>query len=77
MKTFFDVENLPSEFGGKATLKYDHEEFSRLMAQDDVKTAKFWGFDENNSSTLWNAIQEKMTRCTRQLAEWALSSNSE
>lgn len=47
MKTYFDIENLPSEFGGKATLKYDHEEFSRLMAQDDVKTAKFWGFDEN------------------------------
>lgn len=46
MKTYFDVENLPSEFGGKATLNYDHEEFSRLMAQDDVKTAKFWGFDE-------------------------------
>lgn len=52
MKTFFDVENLPSELGGKATLKYDHEEFSRLMAQDDVKTAKFWGFDEKNSTTL-------------------------
>lgn len=46
MKTFFDVENLPSEFGGQATLKYDHEEFSRMMAEDDVKTAKFWGFDE-------------------------------
>ncbi|KAL0332546.1 UNVERIFIED_CONTAM: hypothetical protein Scaly_2156100 [Sesamum calycinum] len=38
MKSFFDSENLPSEFGGKATLKYDHEEFSRLMAEDDVKT---------------------------------------
>lgn len=46
MKTFFDVENLPSEFGGQATLKYDHEEFSRMMAEDDVKTTKFWGFDE-------------------------------
>ncbi|XP_022752133.1 CRAL-TRIO domain-containing protein C23B6.04c-like isoform X2 [Durio zibethinus] len=46
MKSYFDVENLPSEFGGKATLKYDHEEFSRLMAQDDVKTAKFWGIDD-------------------------------
>ncbi|XP_048431452.1 LOW QUALITY PROTEIN: phosphatidylinositol transfer protein 3 [Pyrus x bretschneideri] len=46
MKTFFDAENLPSEFGGQATLKYDHEEFSRMMAEDDVKTAKFWGFDE-------------------------------
>lgn len=48
MKSFFDTENLPSEFGGNATLKYDHEEFSRLMAQDDVKTAKFWGLDKNN-----------------------------
>ncbi|KAH6755155.1 Sec14p-like phosphatidylinositol transfer family protein [Perilla frutescens var. hirtella] len=48
MKTFFDTENLPSEFGGKATLKYDHEEFSRLMAQDDVKTAKFWELDRGN-----------------------------
>ncbi|KAK9285369.1 hypothetical protein L1049_024560 [Liquidambar formosana] len=45
MRSFFDVENLPSEFGGKATLKYDHEEFSRMMAQDDVKAANFWGFD--------------------------------
>lgn len=43
MTTFFDVDNLPSEFGGKATLNYDHEEFSRMMAEDDVKTAKFWG----------------------------------
>ncbi|KAJ7944292.1 Random slug protein 5 [Quillaja saponaria] len=46
MKSFFDIENLPSELGGNATLKYDHEEFSRLMAEDDVKTAKFWGVDE-------------------------------
>ncbi|KAJ6916010.1 hypothetical protein NC652_018632 [Populus alba x Populus x berolinensis] len=49
MKSFFDVDNLPNEFGGKATLTYDHEEFSRLMAQDDVKTAKFWGLDEKPS----------------------------
>lgn len=46
MRSIIDIENLPSEFGGKATLNYDHEEFSRLMAQDDVKTAKFWGFDD-------------------------------
>lgn len=50
MRSFFDVDNLPSEFGGKATLKYDHEEFSRLMAQDDVKGAKFWGFDSKLSN---------------------------
>ena len=49
MKSFFDVDNLPNEFGGKATLMYDHEEFSRLMAQDDVKTAEFWGLDEKPS----------------------------
>ncbi|GAB4849157.1 hypothetical protein Ancab_003966 [Ancistrocladus abbreviatus] len=46
MRSYFDVENLPSEFGGNATLEYDHEEFSRLMAQDDVIAAKFWGFDD-------------------------------
>ncbi|KAG4939300.1 hypothetical protein AAZX31_16G125900 [Glycine max] len=46
MKSLFDMENLPSEFGGKTSLKYDHEEFSRLMTEDDVKTAKFWGLDE-------------------------------
>ncbi|KAF6136257.1 hypothetical protein GIB67_042742 [Kingdonia uniflora] len=45
MTEFFDVENLPTELGGKVTLQYDHEEFSRLMAQDDVKAAKLWGFD--------------------------------
>lgn len=46
MKTFFDIDNLPREFGGKATLKYDHEQFSRMMAEDDIKTAKFWEVDE-------------------------------
>lgn len=52
MKTFFDTENLPSEFGGKATLKYDHEEFSRLMVQEDIKTAKYWGFDDKASNNV-------------------------
>lgn len=42
METYFDVENLPKEFGGKATLRYDHEEFSKQMAQDDVKCAAYW-----------------------------------
>ena len=52
MKTYFDVDNLPTELGGKATLKYDHEEFSMLMAQDDVKVAKFWGFDKHQHESL-------------------------
>lgn len=45
MKSYFDEENLPSEFGGKAMLKYDHEEFSRQMTQDDAKSAALWGFE--------------------------------
>ncbi|KAJ4965034.1 hypothetical protein NE237_016883 [Protea cynaroides] len=45
MKSYFDEDNLPAEFGGKVKLQYNHEEFSRLMAEDDVKTAAFWGLD--------------------------------
>lgn len=45
MSTFFDVENLPVELGGKVNLEYDHEEFSRMMAEDDVKGATVWGLD--------------------------------
>lgn len=45
MKQYFDEENLPKEFGGKAMLEYNHEDFSKLMAQDDVKTAALWGSD--------------------------------
>lgn len=45
MRSYFDDENLPTELGGKATLKYDHEEFSRSMIEDDEKAAAFWGFD--------------------------------
>lgn len=45
MRSLFDIENLPVEFGGSATLDYNHEEFSRLMEQEDDKTAAFWGFN--------------------------------
>ncbi|KAJ6732910.1 DIVERGENT CRAL/TRIO DOMAIN PROTEIN [Salix koriyanagi] len=48
MQSYFDIENLPSEFGGKASLEYDHEEFSRSMVEDDVRTAKFWGSVEKS-----------------------------
>ncbi|XP_059286885.1 phosphatidylinositol transfer protein PDR16-like isoform X2 [Lycium ferocissimum] len=51
MRSYFDMDNLPTEFGGKANLKYDHEEFSRQMAQDDVKVAKFWSFDKHHTET--------------------------
>ncbi|KAL9271992.1 Phosphatidylinositol transfer protein 3-like protein [Drosera capensis] len=49
MSSFFDVENLPAEFGGKATLDYDHEEFSKMMAKDDIKTAQFWGIENKEN----------------------------
>ncbi|KAL7245007.1 hypothetical protein ACSBR2_000364 [Camellia fascicularis] len=47
MRSYFDVDNLPTEFGGKASLEYDHEEFSKLMTKDDEKTATFWGFSDD------------------------------
>ncbi|CAN6935765.1 unnamed protein product [Brassica oleracea] len=49
MSSFFDEENLPTEFGGKALLQYNHEEFSKQMNQDDVKTADFWGLVHSNN----------------------------
>ncbi|KAL9241642.1 hypothetical protein vseg_015729 [Gypsophila vaccaria] len=45
MQFYFDIENLPKEFGGNATLEYDHEEFSKLMREDDARTSKLWGSD--------------------------------
>ena len=50
MQSYFDEENLPREFGGKAILNYNHEEFSRSMAQDDLKSASFWGSDDDKVS---------------------------
>lgn len=49
MQSCFDADNLPIEFGGKTTLKYDHEEFTKLMIEDDKKTAKYWGFDQKTN----------------------------
>lgn len=55
MRSYFDMDNLPTELGGNATLQYDHEDFSRQMAQDDVKTAKLWGFDKYQSNAFGGA----------------------
>ncbi|EXB63950.1 hypothetical protein L484_003333 [Morus notabilis] len=46
MRQYFDEENLPTDFGGKAVLAYDYEEFSRQMALDDAKAAALWGSNE-------------------------------
>ncbi|CAL9114597.1 unnamed protein product [Musa acuminata var. zebrina] len=45
----FDPEILPEEFGGKSKVQYDHDEFSKLMSKDDVKTASFWKPDEKTT----------------------------
>ena len=42
MRRSFDPETLPKEFGGHSDAQYDHEEFSRLMAKEDTRTAEFW-----------------------------------
>ncbi|TKY57722.1 Random slug protein 5 [Spatholobus suberectus] len=54
MKSYFDEENLPEELGGKSIMSYNHEEFSRLMVQDDLKCAAFWGSDEKLSNHVAN-----------------------
>ncbi|XP_074590695.1 uncharacterized protein LOC141846557 [Curcuma longa] len=45
----FDLEMLPEEFGGKNKAQYNHEEFTKLMAEDDIKMAALWGLDEKTS----------------------------
>ena len=54
MKSYFDEENLPKELGGKSIMSYNHEEFSRLMVQDDLKCAAFWGSDGKLSNHIAN-----------------------
>lgn len=54
MRSYFDVDNLPTEFGGKATLKYDHNEFSRSMVEDDEKTATFWDVSDKHKHGVGN-----------------------
>lgn len=46
MRKEFDVEILPSEFGGRSLSQYDHEEFSSLMTKDEVKAAGKLGQDD-------------------------------
>jgi hypothetical protein len=54
MRSLFDEENLPAELGGKATLQYDHEEFSKLMSRDDEKSAALWGSDNKPQQHISN-----------------------
>lgn len=54
MKSYFDEENLPKELGGKSTMSYNHEEFSKLMVQDDLKCEAFWGSSDKLSNHVGN-----------------------
>lgn len=45
LRKSFDFQMLPEDFGGESNVHYDHEEFARLMAKDDAKTAAIWGED--------------------------------
>lgn len=49
MYKYIDLEVLPVEFGGKNNVVYNHEEYSELMIQDDIKTANFWAVDEKTN----------------------------
>ncbi|KAG8062521.1 hypothetical protein GUJ93_ZPchr0003g17685 [Zizania palustris] len=42
MHKYIDPEVLPIEFGGKNNVVYNHEEYSRLMTNDDNKMTNFW-----------------------------------
>lgn len=42
---YIDPEVLPVEFGGKSNVVYNHEEYSELMANDDIKRASIWATD--------------------------------
>ncbi|XP_008790372.1 phosphatidylinositol transfer protein 3-like isoform X2 [Phoenix dactylifera] len=46
MCKYFDVEILPVEFGGKNKIQYNHEEFSKLMLKDDIRSASIWDLNE-------------------------------
>lgn len=46
MQHVFDFDKLPTAFGGNSESEFDNEEFSKLMRQDDIKTAQYWMSDD-------------------------------
>ncbi|MCD7461013.1 hypothetical protein HAX54_044992 [Datura stramonium] len=67
MKSYFDMDNLPTELGGKANLKYDLE-FSRQMAQDDVKALPSFGVLTNTTQKLMATLRLGVGQKTECLA---------
>ncbi|XP_062212254.1 phosphatidylinositol transfer protein PDR16-like isoform X2 [Phragmites australis] len=45
MHKYIDPEVLPVEFGGKNSVVYNHEEYSKMMMNDDIKTTSLWAAD--------------------------------
>eukprot|EP01018_Ginkgo_biloba_P013695 Gb_31937 [translate_table: standard] len=56
MQQVFDLEKLQSTFGGKNDSQYDHEEFSKLMRQDDIKTAQYWMSEHKSNELNGNVV---------------------
>lgn len=46
MRTFFDVDTLPVEFGGKNNIEYNHEQFSIMMNRDETRSATLTELNE-------------------------------
>ncbi|KAG6486470.1 CRAL-TRIO domain-containing protein C23B6.04c-like [Zingiber officinale] len=52
MSEFFDLDVLTAEFGGRNKTEYEHEAFSKMMEEDDVKTARFWDLQQQASTAV-------------------------
>ncbi|CAM0875068.1 unnamed protein product [Alopecurus aequalis] len=64
MKTLYkhiDPDVLPVDFGGKNNVVYNHEEYSKLMAKDDIKTASFWAEDGDHVKNAQSATERAIT----------------
>eukprot|EP00850_Spirogloea_muscicola_P018964 SM000180S03489 [mRNA] locus=s180:36955:38891:- [translate_table: standard] len=42
LEELFDLDKLDQQFGGKKPWSYDHEAYSKLRKQDDLKQAEHW-----------------------------------
>ncbi|XP_057820452.1 uncharacterized protein LOC131033289 [Cryptomeria japonica] len=58
MQRLFDLDKLQVEFGGKNNSQYDHTEFSKLMRQDDIKTADYWATGDKLTHLNGNSTSE-------------------
>jgi CRAL/TRIO domain len=62
---YFDPELLPLEFGGMNKTEYDHEEFSKMMEKDDIKTVAFWGLENKVGPQTEQPSNRDVALCTK------------